>query len=144
MQISVHYALASEEERQFRGYGVESTEMWRVMNFEIMHSLLLRGIGWGVVPLSRVAEDLATGRLVVLQIDRWKPRKGAITVPLVVVQASDRPHVPAGQWLFQKFAETGGLASRPTGQLKKLQKRDQQDATSEYQNGRSWASRERN
>jgi DNA-binding transcriptional LysR family regulator len=115
MQIAVHYTLASQEDRQFRGYGIESTEMWRVMNFEIMHSLLLGGIGWGVVPLSRVAEDLATGRLVALQIDRWKPRKGAITVPLVVVHASDRPLGPAGQWLFQKFAEAGGLpAKTPT------------------------------
>jgi DNA-binding transcriptional LysR family regulator len=112
MQIAVHYALASEEERQFRGYGVESTEMWRVMNFEIMHSLILGGIGWGVVPLSRVAEDLASGRLVALQIDRWKPRKSAITAPLVVVQATDRPLGPAGRWLFQKFAEAGGLVPR--------------------------------
>jgi DNA-binding transcriptional LysR family regulator len=143
MQIAVHYALASEEERQFRGYGVESTEMWRVMNFEIMHSLILGGIGWGVVPLSRVAEDLATGRLVAIQIDRWKPRKGAITVPLVVVQASDRPLGPAGQWLFQKFSEAGGLEPRPTGQLRKLQKPDPQDAAIEYQRERTWASHER-
>jgi DNA-binding transcriptional LysR family regulator len=113
MQIGVHDALSSEEERTLRGYGMDSTEIWRVMNFEMMHSLLLGGVGWGVVPLSRVAEDLAAGRLVALQIDRWKPRKGALTVSLVVVQAIDRPLGPAGRWLFQKFAEAGGLGPRP-------------------------------
>jgi DNA-binding transcriptional LysR family regulator len=101
---------------------MNSTEIWRVMNFEIMHSLLLGAVGWGVVPLSRVAEDLAIGRLVALQIDRWKPRKGAITAPLVVVQASDRPHGPAGQWLFQKFSETGGLVPRPNRPVEKASK----------------------
>src|SRR5258706_12739755 len=109
MQITVHDGLISEEERQLCGYGMDGTEIWRVMNFEIMHSLLLDGIGWGVVPLSRVAEDLAVGRLVTLQIDRWKPGKRTLIAPLAVVQVTDRPLGPAGQWLFQKFAEAGGL-----------------------------------
>ncbi len=110
MQIAIHDSLTAEEERLVRGYGMDSTEIWRVMNFEIMHSLLLDGIGWGVVPLSRVAEDLAVGRLVTLQIDRWKPGKRTLIAPLAVVQVTDRPLGPAGQWLFQKFAEAGGLA----------------------------------
>jgi DNA-binding transcriptional LysR family regulator len=123
MQIAVNDAIASEEEeRHLRGYGMDSTEMWRVMNFEIMHSLLLDAVGWGVVPLSRVAEDLATGRLVALQIDRWKPRKGSITAPLIVVQMTDRPLGPAGRWLFQKFAEAGGLGARPNKSIEKASK----------------------
>jgi DNA-binding transcriptional LysR family regulator len=122
MQIAVHDALAAEEERQLRGYGMDSTQMWRVMNFEIMHNLLLGTVGWGVVPLSRVAEDLAVGRLVALQIARWKPRKGAITVPLIVVHASDRPLGPAGRWLFEKFAEAGGLRPRLNRSIEKAPK----------------------
>jgi DNA-binding transcriptional LysR family regulator len=122
MQIAVHDALSSEEERLVRGYGMDSTEIWRVMNFEIMHSLVLGGVGWGVVPLSRVAEDLAVGRLVALQIDRWKPRKGALIAPLAVVQATDRPLGPAGRWLFEKFAEAGGLAPLPNRSTVKASK----------------------
>lgn len=109
MQIAIHDSLTAEEERVVRGFGMDSTEIWRVMNFEIMHSLLLGGVGWGVVPLSRVAEDLAVGRLATLQIDRWKPQKGALIATLVVAQLIDRPLGPAGRWLFQKFAEAGGL-----------------------------------
>lgn len=109
MHIAIHDSLTAEEERVVRGYGMDSPDFWLVMNFEIMHNLLLGGVGWGVVPLSRVAEDLAVGRLVTLQIDRWKPRKGSIIAPLVVVQMTDRPLGPAGRWVFQKFAEAGGL-----------------------------------
>ncbi len=137
MQITVHDGLISEEERQLCGYGMDGTEIWRVTNFEIMHSLLLDTVGWGVVPLSRVAEDLAVGRLVALQIDHWKPRKGAITAPLVVVQATDRPLGPAGRWLFQKFAEAGGLKPRPNRSIEKAWKAPQRGETNEYQNGRA-------
>ena len=105
MQIVVHDALTPEEERMVRGFGLESTEIWRVMNFEIMHSLLLGGVGWGVVPFSRVDDDVKTGRLVMLEIDRWRPRKEALTAPLMIVHATNRPLGPAGRWLFQKFAE---------------------------------------
>jgi DNA-binding transcriptional LysR family regulator len=122
MQIAVHDALTPEEERLVRGYGMDSTEIWHVMNFEIMHSLLLGAVGWGVVPLSRVAEDLAVGRLVALQIDRWKPRKGALIAPLAVVQATNRPLGPAGRWLFEKFAEAGGLGPRPNRSVEKTSK----------------------
>jgi DNA-binding transcriptional LysR family regulator len=105
MQIVVHDALTPEEERVVRGFGLESTEIWRVMNFEIMHSLLLGGVGWGVVPFSRVDDDVKAGRLVVLEIDCWKPSKNVLTGPLMIVQATNKPLGPAGRWLFQKFAE---------------------------------------
>ena len=105
MQIVVHDALTPEEERVVRGYGLESTEIWRVMHFEIMHSLLLGGVGWGVVPLTRVEDDIKTGRLVMLEIERWKPRKEALTVQLMIVHPTNKPLGPAGRWLFQKFAE---------------------------------------
>ena len=105
MQIVVHDALTSEEERAIRGYGMDSTEMWHVMNFEIMHSLLMSGVGWGVVPLTRVCDDVKAGRLVMLEIDRWRPGKKALMAPLMIVHSTNRPLGPAGRWLFQKFAE---------------------------------------
>jgi len=115
MQLVMHDGLTHEEERMIRGYGIDSTEIWRVVNFEILHSLLVSGVGWGVVPLSRVGDDLAAGRLVTLQIDRWAAQKRALNVPLVVAHATHRPLGPAGRWLFQKFVEIGGLASSSPG-----------------------------
>jgi DNA-binding transcriptional LysR family regulator len=111
MQLVVRDGLTPEEENRIRGYGMDSTELWRVMNFEMLHSLLVSGVGWGIVPLSRVAEDLAAGRLVALQIERWAPRKNALMIPLDVTHSTHRPLGPAGRWLFQRFAEAGGLAS---------------------------------
>ena len=112
MQLVVHEGLTPEEESRIRGYGMDSTELWRVVNFEMVHSLLVSGVGWGIVPLSRVAEDLAAGRLVALQVERWAPRRNALMIPLVVTHAAHRPLGPAGRWLFQKFAEAGGLAPK--------------------------------
>jgi len=105
MQIVVHDALGPEEERAICGYGLDSTETWRVMNFEIMHGLLLSGVGWGVVPLTGVNDDVAAGRLVMLESGRWKPGNETLTAPLIIVHATNRPLGPAGRWLFQKFAE---------------------------------------
>lgn len=109
LQLVIYEALTHEEEAQIRGYGIDSPDIWRVVNFEILHSLVLAGVGWGVVPLALVGEDLAAGRLAILRIDRWAAQKNSLTFPLVVVHATHRPLGPAGRWLFQKLAEIGGL-----------------------------------
>jgi DNA-binding transcriptional LysR family regulator len=115
MQLVMYEGLTREEETMVRGYGIESTEIWRVVNFEILRSLLVSGVGWGVVPLSHVGEDLAAGRLGTLQLERWPAQRRTITRPVVVAHATHRPLGPAGRWLFQKFAEIGGLAPPPPG-----------------------------
>lgn len=115
MQLVIYEGLTHEEETTIRGYGLDSTEIWRVVNFEILHSLLVNGVGWGLVPLSWVGEDLAAGRLAILQIERWAAQKRTLMFPLVVVHATHRPLGPAGRWLFQKFAEIGGLAPSSQG-----------------------------
>jgi DNA-binding transcriptional LysR family regulator len=115
MQLVMHDGLTREEEHMIRGYGIDSTEIWRVVNFEILHSLLVSGVGWGLVPLSRVGDDLAAGRLVTLPIERWAAQKRALTLPLVVAHATHRPLGPAGRWLFQKFTEIGGLTASSPG-----------------------------
>jgi DNA-binding transcriptional LysR family regulator len=115
MQLVIYEGLTHEEEATIRGYGLDSTEIWRVVNFAILRSLLVSGVGWGVVPLSRVGDDLAAGQLVTLQIERWPALKRALTLPLVVAHAMHRPLGPAGRWLFQKFGEIGGLTSSSIG-----------------------------
>jgi len=115
MQLVIYEGLTHEEERMIRGYGIDSPEIWRVVNFEILHSLLVSGVGWGVVPLSWVSEDLAAGRLAALQIERLVAQKRALTLTLVVAQPTQRPLGPAGQWLFQKFGDVGGLARTSFG-----------------------------
>jgi DNA-binding transcriptional LysR family regulator len=115
MQLVMYEGLTHEEEATIRGYGIDSTEIWRVVNFEILRSLLVSGVGWGVVPLSRVGDDLAAGRLVTFQIERWPAQKRSLTLPVVVAHAAHRPLGPAGRWLFQKFGEIGGLTPSSIG-----------------------------
>jgi DNA-binding transcriptional LysR family regulator len=107
MQLIVRDALTPDEERQIRGFGMDSTELWRVVNFEIMHSLILDGVGWGVVPLEGVQGDVKAGRLATLSIAGWGLRKTALTAPLLVVHATNRPLGPAGRWLSQEFSDYG-------------------------------------
>jgi DNA-binding transcriptional LysR family regulator len=115
MQLVIYEGLTQEEESRIRGYGIDSTEIWRVVNFAILRSLLVSGVGWGVVPLSWVGDDLAAGHLATLRIERWVAQKHAFTLPLVVAHATHRPLGPAGRWLFQKFAEIGGLTPSSPG-----------------------------
>jgi DNA-binding transcriptional LysR family regulator len=115
MQLVIYEGLTHEEESTVRGYGIDSAEIWRVVNFAILRSLLVSGVGWGVVPLSWVSDDLAAGRLAILNIERMAGPKRALIFPLVVVHATHRALGPAGRWLFQKFAEIGGLTPSSSG-----------------------------
>lgn len=49
---------------QGRDFSVGATRTWRLGDLSAKHMLLRAGIGWGMMPLSIVADDLAEGRLV--------------------------------------------------------------------------------
>jgi DNA-binding transcriptional LysR family regulator len=52
-----------------RAVGVMSTSTWRLADLFAKHAFLLNGLGWGGMPLHTVAPDIASGKLVVLQIE---------------------------------------------------------------------------
>jgi DNA-binding transcriptional LysR family regulator len=86
-----------------RDFGVVSGRTWRLADLGSKHSLLREGIGWGNMPLEMVEPDLASGRLVRLDM----PDDPGGIIPLSAIYRRDAPPGPAGTWLLQQFSACG-------------------------------------
>lgn len=82
-------------------FNVLSTETWRLGDLGAKHALLLAGLGWGGMPDVMVRDDLAAGRLVVLDIEGRKPDD----YRLYAIHRADAPPGPAGRWFIGRLAE---------------------------------------
>ena len=79
--------------------GVIGNETWRLTDLGAKHALLLAGIGWGFMPEPIVRADLASARLV--RLDLPEGRGG-----FYLMQAIWRTHSPPGpaaEWMIQHF-----------------------------------------
>lgn len=93
-------------------FGVVALRTWRLADLGAKHALLLAGVGWGSMPEAMVRDDLATGRLVRLDLDVWEN----IAYPLQAVHRVDTALGPAASWLVERFREalaTGDDSRRP-------------------------------
>jgi len=81
-------------------FNVLSTETWRLGDLGAKHELLLAGVGWGGMPEALVADDLAAGRLVLLDIEGRSPDEYLI----YGVYRADAPPGPAGRWFLDRLA----------------------------------------
>lgn len=86
-----------------RDYGVHAINHWHISDIQAKHNLILAGVGWGSMPMSVVAKDIAAGRLVELELDRWKGSDKMPSFPLVIAHQKDRALGPAGRWLVEQF-----------------------------------------
>lgn len=82
-----------------QNFGVVALRDWRLGDLGAKHMLLRNGLGWGSMPEEMVAEDLAQGRLVRLQLSHMI--SGAYT--LHMINRSDDAPGPARRWLMQYF-----------------------------------------
>jgi DNA-binding transcriptional LysR family regulator len=83
-----------------RDFAVISTETWRLADLGAKHALLRQGLGWGNMPEAMVREDVAAGRLVMLDLAGRPPHRYA----LVAVHRNAQPPGPAGLWLLDRLA----------------------------------------
>jgi DNA-binding transcriptional LysR family regulator len=81
-----------------RDFGVMSHRTWRLADLGAKHAFLRAGLGWGGMPLDAVAEDLASGALVRLQIEA--PQAQMLVMPMSAVYLTESPPGPAGRWLL--------------------------------------------
>src|ERR1700680_670220 len=92
-----------------REFGVMSPATWRLAGLFATHHFLLKGLGWGGMPLTGVRRDLEEGRLSVLPIEDVPPDGLILTMSAVWLTKS--PPGPAGRWfvdrLKQMAVETG-------------------------------------
>jgi DNA-binding transcriptional LysR family regulator len=84
-----------------RDFGVLSPETWRFADVFAKRAFLLKGLGWGGMPLHLVTDDLAAGRLVRLAIEEL-PSEG-LMLPMSAVYPAASPPGPAGRWLIERL-----------------------------------------
>jgi DNA-binding transcriptional LysR family regulator len=80
-------------------FAVLSAHTWRLADLGSKHMLLKEGIGWGNMPEPMVREDIATGRLVRLDM----PDAYGGTYPMQAIYRSDTPPGPATTFLIERF-----------------------------------------
>jgi DNA-binding transcriptional LysR family regulator len=86
-----------------REFGVMSSLTWRLGDLFAKHAFLLKGLGWGGMPLHAVNEDLLEGRLVKLSIEDL-PQQSLI-LPMSAAYLTAKPPGPAGRWLIERLKE---------------------------------------
>src|ERR1700728_4383072 len=89
-----------------REFGVMSPLTWRLGDLFAKHAFLLKGLGWGGMPLHAVKQDLLEGRLVKLSIEDL-PEESLI-LPMSAVYLTAKPPGPAGRWLIERLKQCPG------------------------------------
>ncbi|MFD1744033.1 LysR family transcriptional regulator [Rhizobium helianthi] len=85
---------------QGKDFNVLSYKVWRVGDIATKHQLIRGGLGWGGLPAALIREDLASGRLVALDIDAYETGE----YPLYAIHKIASPPGPATAWLIQALA----------------------------------------
>ncbi|MER9616609.1 LysR family transcriptional regulator [Mesorhizobium sp. M0207] len=93
--------VVSDQSERTRGrdYGVFAYRTWRLTDVRTKHVLMREGLGWGGLPRWLIADDLATGRLVELDLEPYSE----VRSPLYAMHRADRSPKPAAAWLIDQF-----------------------------------------
>jgi DNA-binding transcriptional LysR family regulator len=86
-----------------REFGVMSPLTWRLSDLFAKHSFLLKGLGWGGMPLHAVQQDLKNQTLVQLRIEDLPEQR--LSLPMFAVYPSEQPPGPAGRWLIERLKQ---------------------------------------
>jgi DNA-binding transcriptional LysR family regulator len=86
-----------------REFGVLSPLTWRLSDLFAKHAFLLKGLGWGGMPLHAVAQDLREGRLVKLSIEDLPDE--SMILPMSAAYLTAKPPGPAGRWLIERLRQ---------------------------------------
>ncbi len=89
-----------------REFGVMSPLTWRLGDLFAKHAFLLKGLGWGGMPLHAVKQDLLEGRLVKLAIEDLAEE--SLILPMSAVYLTAKPPGPAGRWLIERLKQCPG------------------------------------
>ncbi len=89
-----------------REFGVMSPLTWRLGDLFAKHAFLLKGLGWGGMPLHAVKQDLLEGRLIRLSIEDLAEE--SLILPMSAVYLTAKPPGPAGRWLIERLKQCPG------------------------------------
>jgi DNA-binding transcriptional LysR family regulator len=105
-ELAKHVQLVLTDRSQLsagREFGVMSPLTWRLGDLFAKHAFLLKGLGWGGMPLHAVQQDLDAGRLATLSIEDM-PAEGLI-LPMSAVYLTAKPPGPSGRWLIERLKQ---------------------------------------
>jgi DNA-binding transcriptional LysR family regulator len=93
--------VVTDQSERTRGqaFGVFALRTWRLTDMHTKHLMIRGGLGWGRLPGWMIADDLAQGRLVALDIEPY----GTVTNPFFAMHRNDRQPGPAASWLIDKL-----------------------------------------
>ncbi|GGE00160.1 LysR family transcriptional regulator [Tsuneonella deserti] len=97
-----------------KDFSVLSPRTWRLADLGAKHSLLLEGIGWGNMPRHLVASEIASGRLVRLDI----PENPIVDYDLFALWRKDSSPGPATSWMLEALEKR--LANAPSATLRQV------------------------
>jgi len=84
-----------------REFSVLSPQTWRLGDLGAKHALLKEGLGWGNMPRHSVAEDIAMGRLVELNL----PERPGADYQLSALWRRDARPGPATSWMIDALRD---------------------------------------
>ncbi|ARP64060.1 LysR family transcriptional regulator [Mesorhizobium sp. WSM1497] len=87
------------ERTKGRDFGVYAYRTWRLTDVRTKHMLMREGLGWGGLPRWLISDDLASGRLVEIDLESFRE----VSSPLFAMHRSDRSPKPAAAWLIDQF-----------------------------------------
>lgn len=88
---------------QGRDHGVVATQSWRLADLGAKHAMLQAGLGWGSMPRHMIEDDLAAGRLVLLDAGNWDGSGLAPRLDMVTARRKDHVLGPAGRWMLERL-----------------------------------------
>ncbi|MDC8759529.1 LysR family transcriptional regulator [Janthinobacterium fluminis] len=86
-----------------RHFGVLAAQTWRLADLGAKHAFLLAGLGWGSMPLPMVADDLARGALMQIELEP-DPAVGPV-FSMRAIHRKDAPPGPAGRWFIKRLKQ---------------------------------------
>lgn len=109
VELAKHVQLVLTDRSELtagREFGVMSPLTWRLGDLFAKHAFLLRGLGWGGMPMHAVKRDLLEGRLVKLSIEDLGEE--SLILPMSAVYLTAKPPGPAGRWLIERLKQCSG------------------------------------
>ena len=106
LELAKHVQLVLTDRTELtagREFGVMSPLTWRLGDLFAKHAFLLKGLGWGGMPLHAVQRDLHEGRLAKLSVEDL-PDEGLI-LPMSAAYLTANPPGPAGRWLIERLRQ---------------------------------------
>jgi DNA-binding transcriptional LysR family regulator len=85
------------------GFGLLSPKVWRLSDLGAKLAFLRAGLGFGLMPLHIIEQDLASGTLIQITGES-APSEGHI-IAMSAVYRTDSPPGPAGRWFIDRLKE---------------------------------------